>query len=529
MKKLCLLCALILCFSVMAVAFTGCSTYKAVDTKAAGEITIMTWSGTSTYIEDIGHQSYGEADLQGGSAEHILYAVAKAFNQIYPNIKINVFSKTGSESDENGSWAQHRENFKTEHGKYPDIFWTKNLVEDMNRGLAADLTVFKDDPMYKSINPTLLAAMNYKGLQGGLPSFAQPWGIYVNRSLAEANNIDIPPVTWTFDEYTDFVLSADNETFWGAMDTPYSNFCDVATKDQTYQLTHRKEGEDYYRINSPDVRKILEYVPKWAKSAVWALQSQGKITDAVMEEYWWWSHKFFYENKLLTNDYDPWMIGDANLKNVDDWDVYPMPALPGQKNGIAIVLDAICVYNYALDDGDPALSDAEMEKLKIAYEFTKFYVADTRSKQAQLDMKFKHAETGDLVSALNDSMPIVTGEEFDKQMEIWFASPTHQDLKDPAKKPGYHEIMKIWESGQVYGSMGIPQSLTVDGETTWVLNNWWNLWNKDFVGATTSDANWLDNALAKLPEWQVTVNEQFAQADKELHDNILKYYGKDLK
>ena len=256
------------------------------------------------------------------------------------------------------------------------------------------------------------------------------------------------------------------------------------------------------------------------------MYSDGKITDAVMDEYWWWSHKFFYENKVLTNDYDPWMMGDSNLNNVEDWDIYPMPSLPGQDNGVSIVLDATVIYNYALDDGDPALSDAEHEKLRIAYEFTKFYLMDTRAKQSMLDTKFLSTDTGQLVSGINDSLPIVTGEEFNKQMQIWFESPTHQALKDPAKKPGFHKVLEIWESGKVYGSMGIPMSLTVEGETQWVLDAWWNLGNADLVGAKTTDPNWLDNIYAKLPDMQAKMSVDFEKADQELMENIKKFYGK---
>lgn len=514
----------------MAVPLAGCSNYKKVDTSAAGELTFMAWGGSATYIEDIGHKTYGESDLAGASCEAQIYAVAKAFNAIYPNIKINVFAKVGAESDENGSWAQHRENFKAEHGRYPDIFQTKDLVEDMNRGVAADLSVFKDDPVYKSLNKSLMDAMNYKGVQAAFPS-AIPWGVFVNRSLAEANNLDVPSIHWTFDEYTAFVNSADNKTFYGAMNPP-TLFFDVATKDLTYQMMYHKPGEDYYKVNSPDVRKLLEYVPKWAKSAVWSLQADGKISDAVMEENSWWGHAFFYNNKVLTNDYDPWMMGDANLNKVADWDIYPMPCLPGQKNGATVVLDAVCIYNYALDDGDPVLSDAEYQKMKIAYEFTKFYLTDARAKQALVDTMFKSADTGELVSSIGDNLPIVTGEEFDKQMKIWFSSPTHKVLEDPAKKPGFAEVMKIFKAGEVYGSMSIPQSYSVEGQTNWVINDWWNITNPEFVGAKTTDPNWLDNVYAKLPDMQATFTKNFQLAEKELKENLKKFYGKtdaDLK
>lgn len=531
MKKVWLLSAVLICFIFVSASLTGCSKYKTVSTSVEGELNFMSWGGTATYIEDIGHKNYGETDLAGASAEAQIYAVAKAFNEIYPNIKINVFAKVGAESDENGSWAQHRENFKTEYGTYPDIFATKDLVEDMNRGVAADLSVFKDDPIYKTLNPTLMQAMNYKGVQAAFPSVI-PWGVFVNRSLAEANNLDVPPVNWTFDDYTAFVNSADNTTFYGAVNTP-TGFVDPATKDLTYQLMNRKDGEDYFKVNSLAVRELLAYVPKWANSAINPLYAQGKITDAFMEENWSWSHAFFYNNKVLTNDYDPWMMGDSNLSKVADWDIYPIPAAKaGEKNSASICLDAVVVYNYALDDGDPALSDAEYEKMKIAYEFTKFYVADSRAKQALVDTKFAVAETGELVSSQGDNLPIVTGEEFDKQMDIWFQSATHQVLKDPAKKPGFAEVLKIFKSGEVYGSMSIPQSYSVEGQTMSVYNDWWNLTAEAFAGAKVSDPNWLDNIYAKLPAMQDDFNKNFALAEKDLKENLKKFYGKtdeDLK
>ena len=40
-------------------------------------------------------------------------------------------------------------------------------------------------------------------------------GVYVNKTLANDHNIDIPDPDWTIEEYTDFVLQGNRETFWG--------------------------------------------------------------------------------------------------------------------------------------------------------------------------------------------------------------------------------------------------------------------------------------------------------------------------
>lgn len=60
-----------------------------------------------------------------------LYAVAKKFNEVYPGIKINVWSKIGDPDQYNTqSWEQEMENFQAKYGKYPDV-WAST---DVNRG-----------------------------------------------------------------------------------------------------------------------------------------------------------------------------------------------------------------------------------------------------------------------------------------------------------------------------------------------------------------------------------------------------------
>ena len=101
------------------------------------------------------------------------------------------------------------ENFKAEHGKYPDVYASTDLVGDVSKGLVADLSVFADDPVYQSFNKSIMDIMNYYGFQAGLPQFVQPWAVWVNKELAENNNIDVPEPNWTIDEYTEFMAAAE--------------------------------------------------------------------------------------------------------------------------------------------------------------------------------------------------------------------------------------------------------------------------------------------------------------------------------
>ena len=76
-------------------------------------------------------------------------------------------------------------------------------------------------------------------------------------------------------------------------------------------------------------------------------------------------------------------MGDAANSNpehwgrvkADDWDIYPRPATDYQPCTVGVVLDPFVIYNYALDDGNPELSDEEYNKLKLAYTFATFCLA----------------------------------------------------------------------------------------------------------------------------------------------------------
>ncbi|MDX9691643.1 MAG: hypothetical protein RBT45_04245, partial [Acholeplasmataceae bacterium] len=283
--------------------------YDALPTDVNGNISIMLWSGDGSYIEDIGSLDLEPADLAGQNNATI-YAVAKAFNLIYPNVKVNVYAKSGGPDEGGVSWSQERENFKNTYGHYPSIWASTDLPGDTTRGLVADLSKYADDPMYQSFNPAIMSMMNYYGVQAGLPQYLLPWGVYVNKELAENNNIDVPGPDWDIDDYTDFVSQADGTTFWGAMDTPMS-FLFTGTTTLAAQLHNYSGTGNRINLNSAEVRDLIPYISDWADSAIWPQNDLGNVPGAVMDQGWWWSHKMFMENLILTNDGDPWMMGDA--------------------------------------------------------------------------------------------------------------------------------------------------------------------------------------------------------------------------
>lgn len=521
----------LLLIAMMAFLITGCSKYEALDTGIEGEISVMLWSGSGKFMEDVGHQDLTPADLTGQN-EASVYAMAKKFNETYPNIKINVYAKVGGPHDNETPWAQELENFKAEHGKYPDVYASTDLSGDVARGLVADLSVFEDDPVYKSFNTSIMTMMNYYGFQAGLPQFIQPWGVYVNKSLAEQNNLDVPPIDWNIDEYTVFATSGDNKTFWGAMDIPMS-FINTGTKDINYMLANYQGEGDHVNLNTDAVSDMLEYIPKWAKSAIWPQNDIGNVPAEVMEANDWWSYNFFKNNVLLTLDGDPWMMGDAANPTPDhwgtvqasDWDIYPRPSTDYQENTIGIVLDPMAIHNYAMDDGNPEWSESEQEALKVAYTFASFWAGSTDAVQARADQMW--TDQGVEKTALNDSFPLVTGDEFQKQMDIWYTTATHQRFADAAKMPGFQYVIELWEKGQFWdiSDKAFPYYVMEDGtrrEANW---EWGNIGNRDVSGALRTDPNWLDQVKAKLSDWNATINQRFNVSDQQLRDGLKEFYG----
>jgi ABC-type glycerol-3-phosphate transport system substrate-binding protein len=278
---------------VCIIVFAGLSACKkkskAPSSDVSAEITLMMWSGDSVYWQDIGSMNLTPDDL---TAQNVAacYATAKEFKKLYPNVKINIFAKTGG-NDDDGPWEQHRENFRMQYGHYPDIYAADDLIGDIQRGLIADLSIFADDPMYKSFNPQVMAMMNVDGRQFAIPQYLLPWGIYVNKSLAEANNIDVPDPDWTIAEYTRYINHSRPNEFYGSMGdyAVDSLVINTGTHDFTYQMNNRKPGEHFVNINSQAVRELLRYFAQWRTHSVWANNDLGLVSGEFMDSNWWWS------------------------------------------------------------------------------------------------------------------------------------------------------------------------------------------------------------------------------------------------
>ena len=528
---------------------TNIESNTGLDTNVTAEIDIVLWSGDGSTLYDMGHLDYTPDDFlaQNNAAA---YAVAKAFNLIYPNVKINGYFKSG---DPGALWSQVLETYRDDNGRFPALWASVDLAGDVAKGLVADISRFEDDPLYKELNPSIMNMMNYYGFQAGLPQYILPWGVYVNKSLADANGIEVPGFDWDIDEYTDFTANYSNDPqnqYYGAMDTPQA-FINTGTTSIRASLAAYTSGSSFVDMNSAQVRSMIGYLHEWEVGSFWGNYDREAIAlgdnaatgpvhtlfDAVKN----WDYHLFRQGRLLTLEAQPWMMGDCAetnpdwpvVCNIDDWDIYPRPSTDYQDTTIGLVLDPMAIYNYCIEDGDLACSVQEELMIQVAYTFAIFWCADSRSFAARAAQTFYDAPTGTYSSALNDSMPIVSGVMFEAQMEHWYTPTKHQrfgEMNDDGEylMPGFQEVLRLYEEGQFWdvSDKAFPWYYSLEGERRDIMYEWQNYWNSDVNGGKTkSDVDFESAILSLLPTWNTLINTRYAEAFTRLKNGMKTYYG----
>ena len=501
-----------------------------------GEITIMTWSGDGSVIRDAGRSTLTPEEISNVYVASLI-ATARAFNEIYPNVVINFYASAGG----SGYWDQRREDFALVNGRFPDIFKSVNLVADAQRGLIADLSVFADDPRMQRINPTVREKFTRHGFIFGFPLESIPWGVYVNRELAEQNNIPIPRPDWNIDEYTAFVTNTDHRTFWGAHDAPHE-FLDMMTHYTHYTMIRPGPGGvPHVNLEADAIRHILSYVPQWSTATIRDLDRMGQLPAGVRDQFHWWRIMFFSGNGILSTHTNPWELG--NVASVapgvalaavsNDWDYFPFPSTPYRGNTIRMLYTPWAIYNYA--EGEHEMTPEQRAQLDLSFAFMMFYMTDNRAWEARANQRQVVGTDENynpiIGTRIFTNFPIVTGADFDFQMQTMFSTDSFSQLADADRFPGFHKVLDIMQNGDTVGAHGIafPRYVEVGGYMVGVIHEWelaahYNL-AIYFAGVHIHEPQWLDNVLARLPEWNRLSNERLALADQQLRESLTRWYG----
>ena len=498
-----------------------------------GELTLFIWGGSSQLLRDVGRVYIAAEDLTG-QYDAFIAATARAFNQIFPNIIINVYGRADGPYSHGIGWLQYRENFTLEHGA-PDIFAITNLTDDIRRGMVADLTVFEDDPRFQVFNPGIMDMLNIGGRQFGIPLGAIPHGVFINRTLAEANNIDIPSPQWTIDEYIRFISHSSPNEFYGAMGIPYT-LINSGTRDFYYQLANRGPNDPFVTINSQASRNLIARMPALIDHTLWPQNALGNVSAEFLNEHWWWGYRFFQMGRLLTHELEPWHLNDLGHEDpdwwgraiMDDWDVFPRPSTPYMGNHLHMMLDFWGIRNIAMDDGNPILNEEEYNQLAIAWEFLVFMTGDTRAWEARAHQLFNSG--GVMSHVVDNSLPMVLGGAFEEQMDLWFQSGRER-FRDPNAMPGFHYVLELWQQGAFSSiqTRTIPWNHEFEGTVRNIAHEWTNMGSYAVTGASDLDHNWIDMLFARLPDWERSINERWAEEWARVYEAIERFYPEQVR
>jgi len=130
-------------------------------------------------------------------------ALIDSFMEAHPNIRVELrrdITGAGEEFTGNLLNAQAA-------GVLPDVFAIDNVPTGYSNGMLLDITEYWDaDEDTALVYPNIAETAIYNGSRYAVPSFQFIKGIYLNISLFDQYNIELPPKDWTYDEFVDLAI-----------------------------------------------------------------------------------------------------------------------------------------------------------------------------------------------------------------------------------------------------------------------------------------------------------------------------------
>ncbi len=367
--------------SLVLIALMLVSALPAMAEEAVG-LPAMTTEDITLTVAHWGQAEAGEPE--------VIEALIAQFEAQYPNINVEFVN-----IDQN-TWDQTLTNLASE-GNLPDVFWVFNVPNAVANEWALDITYYiENDPDAKEIYPTMVSGAKIGGKNFSYPAVLFPHVMLMNVTLFDQYNVELPDITWTWDDYFDLAdeLSHPEEYNFGVSQPLYTDLLPAAVHGN--QAKWGWDGESFHFdevwVEAEELRaevinnKICEWMNEEEKSAV--LGDPGAwppgLGRTAMHIDW------------------PWTLSQFQTFRKDEtgceWVFYPLPMGEG-KGELAIV--------------DNGVISAATEHPREAWELSKWM---SWGPQAALCRQKTYRSLGYAVSR----MPVVS------TPEVW------QDLLDNA-------------------------------------------------------------------------------------------------
>ena len=212
---------------------------------------------------------WGQAEA--GEPE-VLQALIAQFEEAHPNIHVEFVPI------DQGTWDEGLTNLASQ-GQLPDVFWVFSVSAAVSNEWALDLTEFYEkDPDAQELYTTMVSSSKIGGKNYSYPAVLFPHMVFMNKTLFEKYNVELPSTDWTWDDYFDLAdeLSHPEEYYFGVSNPLYVDLFPAAINGN--QGKFGWDGEAYHFddawIEAVETRaevinnKICEWMSSEEKEAV---------------------------------------------------------------------------------------------------------------------------------------------------------------------------------------------------------------------------------------------------------------------
>lgn len=180
---------------------------------------------------------WGQAEA--GEPE-VLQALIAQFEEAHPNIHVEFVPI------DQGTWDAGLTNLASQ-GQLPDVFWVFSVSAAVSNEWALDLTEFYEkDPDAQELYPTMVSSSKISGKNYSYPAVLFPHMVFMNKTLFDKYNVDLPSTDWTWDDYFDLAeeLSHPEEFYFGVSNPLYVDLFPAAINGN--QGKFGWDGEAYH-------------------------------------------------------------------------------------------------------------------------------------------------------------------------------------------------------------------------------------------------------------------------------------------
>lgn len=517
-----------------------------------GNLDILVYiQGMDGEFKDIGSDKVVTSDLVDGNLQKY-HAVAKAFNDIYPNITVNLLYDNIEDYTNRVIEYQSSHNQKLPHIMHLPI----TVQEGLANGYCADLSKYDYFKLYNAIDESVFDYFTFGDFVAAVPFYIYPTGIFVNKNILENNWIDTENLldNWTFDNMLDYL-----ETIVGATGTS-SNIGGTAvlSNDMTDIISSTIDetllNNQTINLNTNEIIDLIEKENELAQYSVW-----DYATKAIKPQYnqiqpWSYNTNFIQDELYameMARSYAAGLYSQMIVEQnkVGSFDFMPFPKANNDdatEFKIGMIAEGLVVGNQCPLDatGKENCTQADRDAEEAAAAFALFMAADTRAVESIATTEWLYQ--GEVIAGNYESLPVIKKDivyPYNENKTDAYDEETYTDenvtLNDYQiqlnhykkmteafnDQEGFQEVLRIFEEDKdncfAYNTIPRKVPLATGGQED-ILEDW----NKRFeafnaVGST----GWVSSVTSQLAEWTRTANENIQKAWQLLQDNVDSWYG----